>query len=145
MWSVYADRGYARHEYYLRPAQRSDAGKLSVISRSCCIMAIATGKISVAFLIQRIQGPSKWRLWFLRFVSVSVFITALFAVIFLFAQCQPARALWTPSMIKNGTGHCWNPTPVNNYDRVIAGMHSLPWKIRWPVGLTLGNRLLRFP
>ncbi|KAL9604147.1 MAG: hypothetical protein Q9219_000735 [cf. Caloplaca sp. 3 TL-2023] len=85
-------------------------------------MAIATGKISVAFLIQRIQGPSKWRTWFLRFCSVSVFITALFAVIFLFAQCQPARALWTPSLIKNGTGHCWNPIPVNNYDIVIAGL-----------------------
>lgn len=121
MWSVYAGRGYARHEYYLRPEQRSDAGKLSVISRSCCIMAIATGKISVAFLIQRIQGPSKWRTWLLRFCSVTVFITALFAVIFLFAQCQPARALWTPSMIKAGTGHCWDPVPVNNYDIVIAG------------------------
>ncbi|KAL8638985.1 MAG: hypothetical protein Q9228_003912 [Teloschistes exilis] len=105
MWSVYAGRGYARHEHYLRPVQRSDAGRLSVISRSCCIMAIATGKISVAFLIQRIQGPNKWRTWLLRFISISVFITALFAVIFLFAQCQPARALWTPSMIKNGTGY----------------------------------------
>lgn len=129
MWSVYAGRGYARHQYYLRPEQRSDAGMLSVISRSCCIMAIATGKISVAFLIQRIQGPSKWRTWFLRFCSISVFVTALFAVIFLFAQCQPARALWTPSMFKNGTGHCWNPIPVNNYDIVIAGM-SFPSYLR---------------
>lgn len=127
MWSVYAGRGYARHEHYLRPGQRSDAGKLSVISRSCCIMAIATGKISVAFLIQRIQGPGKWRTWLLRFCSVTVFITALFALIFLFAQCQPARALWTPSMIKAGTGHCWNPIPVNNYDIVIAGLLSLTY------------------
>ena len=123
MWSVYAGRGYARHEFYLRPQQLSDAGKLSVISRSCCVMAIASGKISVAFLIQRIQAGQmeKWRTWFLRFISISVVITGLFAVIFLFAQCQPARALWTPSMIKNGTGHCWNPIPVNNYDMVIAG------------------------
>ena len=124
MWSVYAGRGYARHSYYLSPAQRSDAGELSVISRSCCIMAIATGKISVAFLIQRIQGPSKWRTWFLRFCSISVFITGLLSVVLLFAQCHPARASWTPSMIKDGTSHCWNPIQVNNYHISIAGMYS---------------------
>ncbi|KAL8929310.1 MAG: hypothetical protein Q9208_001393 [Pyrenodesmia sp. 3 TL-2023] len=121
MWSVYAGRGYARHAYYLRPEQFSDAGKLSVISRSLVILAIASGKISVAFLIQRIQGPSKWRLWVLRFISISVFITALPAVIVLYARCQPARALWTPSMIKDGTGHCGNPIPPNNYAIVVAG------------------------
>ncbi|KAL9605657.1 MAG: hypothetical protein Q9179_001162 [Wetmoreana sp. 5 TL-2023] len=150
MWSVYAGRGYARHAQYLSPEQKSDAGKLSVISRSCCIMAIATGKISVAFLIQRIQGPGKWRVWFLRFISVSVFITALFAVIFLFAQCQPARALWTPSMIKNGTGHCWNPIPVNNYDIVIAGYFAfldfalaiLPVDIVWKLQMATKKKLL---
>ncbi|KAI4249091.1 MAG: hypothetical protein LQ352_005714 [Teloschistes flavicans] len=150
MWSVYAARGYARHEHYLRPGQRSDAGKLSVISRSCCIMAIATGKISVAFLIQRIQGPNKWRTWLLRFISISVFVTALFAVIFLFAQCQPARALWTPSMIKKGTGHCWNPIPVNNYDIVIAGYFAfldfvlaiLPVDIVWKLQMAKKKKLL---
>ncbi|KAL8772198.1 MAG: hypothetical protein Q9194_004682 [Teloschistes cf. exilis] len=150
MWSVYAGRGYARHEHYLRPVQRSDAGRLSVISRSCCIMAIATGKISVAFLIQRIQGPNKWRTWMLRFISISVFITALFAVVFLFAQCQPARALWTPSMIKNGTGHCWDPIPVNNYDIVIAGYFAfldfflaiLPVDIVWKLQMARKKKLL---
>ncbi|KAL8934539.1 MAG: hypothetical protein Q9216_005857 [Gyalolechia sp. 2 TL-2023] len=150
MWSVYAGRGYARHEFYLRPEQRSDAGRLSVISRSCCIMAIATGKISVAFLIQRIQGPSKWRTWLLRFCSVTVFITALFAVIFLFAQCQPARALWTPSMIKAGTGHCWDPVPVNNYDIVIAGYFAfldfalaiLPIDIVWKLKIATKKKLM---
>ncbi|KAL8733774.1 MAG: hypothetical protein Q9181_003468 [Wetmoreana brouardii] len=113
-------------------------------------MAIATGKISVAFLIQRIQGPGKWRVWFLRFISVSVFITALFAVIFLFAQCQPARAHWTPSMIKNGTGHCWNPIPVNNYDIVIAGYFAfldfalaiLPVDIVWKLQIATKKKLL---
>ncbi|KAL8802635.1 MAG: hypothetical protein Q9200_006514, partial [Gallowayella weberi] len=121
MWTVYGARGYARHAVYLTPAERSNAAKVSVISRACCIMAIAFGKISVAFLIQRIQGSNKWRMWFLYFCSISVFIMALFAVIFLFAQCQPAHALWTPSMIKDGTGHCWDPIPVNNYDIAAAG------------------------
>ncbi|KAL9024443.1 MAG: hypothetical protein Q9196_006516 [Gyalolechia fulgens] len=113
-------------------------------------MAIATGKISVAFLIQRIQGPSKWRTWVLRFCSVTVFLTALFAVIFLFAQCQPARALWTPSMIKAGTGHCWDPVTVNNYDIVIAGYFAfldfalaiLSIELVWKLQLATRKRLL---
>ncbi|KAL8745454.1 MAG: hypothetical protein Q9184_007872 [Pyrenodesmia sp. 2 TL-2023] len=149
MWSVYAGRGYARHVYYLRPEQVSDAGKLSVISRSLVIMAIASGKISVAFLIQRIQGPSTWRLWVLRFISISVFLTALPAVIVLFAQCQPARALWTPSMIKDGTGHCGNPIPPNNYAIVIAGYFAfldfalaiIPVDIIWKLKMARKKKL----
>ncbi|KAI4245225.1 MAG: hypothetical protein L6R40_002582 [Gallowayella cf. fulva] len=129
--------------------EKSDAIKVSVVSRACCIMAIATGKISVAFLIQRIQGSSKWRTWFLRFCSISVFLTALFAVIFLFAQCQPAYALWTPSMIEDGTGHCWDPIPVNNYDIVIAGYFAfldfalaiMPASIVWKLQMEVRKKL----
>ncbi|KAL8970838.1 MAG: hypothetical protein Q9183_001337 [Haloplaca sp. 2 TL-2023] len=113
-------------------------------------MAIATGKISVAFLIQRIQGPSKWRTRFLYFCSVSVFITGLLSVVLLFAQCQPARAAWTPSMIKDGTGHCWNPIPVNNYHISIAGYFAfldfalafLPVPIIWKLQMAMKKKLL---
>lgn len=124
MWSVIAGKGFSRHEYYLRPDQLSEAAKLGVTSRSICIGAIMMGKISVAFLIQRIQDPTRWRKWLLRFISISVFLSGLMAIILLFAQCQPAHALWTPSMIKDGTGHCWNPIPINNYDIVVGGALS---------------------
>lgn len=120
MWTVYGARGYARHAIYLNPLQKSDAAKLGIISRACCVVAIATGKISVAFLIQRIQASSKWRTWFLRFCSISVGLLAFLVVVFLFAQCQPVHTLWTPSMIKDGTGHCWDPIPGNNYNIAIA-------------------------
>ena len=120
MWTIYGERGYARHAIYLSPLQKSDAAKLGLISRACCVPAIASGKISVAFLIQRIQGSSKWRTRFLHFFSISVGVLALFVVIFLFAQCQPVRTLWTPSMITDGTGHCWDPIPNNNFDIAVA-------------------------
>ena len=144
MWTVYGTRGYARHDIYLTPFQKSNAAKLGVISRACCVVAIATGKISVAFLIQRIQGSSKWRTWFLRFCSISVGLTASVVVVFLFAQCQPVRTLWTPSMLKDGTGHCWDPIPINNFNIAIAS-ESFPDYISFgPARLTCSHsRLLR--
>ncbi|KAL8992880.1 MAG: hypothetical protein Q9169_006765 [Polycauliona sp. 2 TL-2023] len=120
IWTIYGARGLARHALYLDPLQKSDAAKFGIISRACCVVAIATGKISVAFLIQRILGSSKWRTWFLRFCSVSVGLTSFLVVVFLFAQCQPVRTLWTPSMLKDGTGHCWDPIANNNYNIAIA-------------------------
>lgn len=120
MWSVYAGRGYARHIEYLNPAQLSDALELNTISRSLCIFSIAVGKISVAFLIERLAGPSKIRKWILRSISISVFVSAMITILLFYVQCQPARALWDKGMIKEGTGSCWNPIPVNTWDLVIA-------------------------
>lgn len=120
MWSVYAARGYARHLYYLTPPQISNALELNTMSRSLCMFSIAVGKISVAFLIERIAGPNDWRKWLLRGISISVFISAVITFTLFYVQCQPARALWDKGMIKEGTGSCWNPIPVNTWDLVIA-------------------------
>lgn len=120
MWSVYAASGYARHLYYLSPAQLSNALELNTISRSLCMLSIAIGKISVAFMIERIVRPGDWRKWLLRGISISVFISAIITFAFFYAQCQPARAVWDKGMIKQGTGSCWNPTPVNTWNLVIA-------------------------
>ena len=120
MWSVYAANGYARHLYYLTPAQLSKALELNTISRSLCMFSIAIGKISVAFLIERIAGPHDWRKWLLRGISLSVFVSAVVTFTLFYAHCQPARAIWDKSMIKAGTGSCWDPIPVNTWNLVIA-------------------------
>jgi len=120
MWSVYAGRGYARHLFYLTPPELSDALELNTISRSLCIFSIAIGKISVAFLIERLAGPSNWRKWLLRSMSTTVFISAMITIILFYVQCQPARALWDKGMLRVGTATCWNPIPVNTWDLVIA-------------------------
>jgi len=120
MWSVYAGKGYARHSYYLTPTQLSNAVELNTISRSLCIFSIAVGKISVAFLIERLAGPSNWRKWLLRIMSITVFISAIITIMLFYVQCQPARALWNKGMLKAGTAKCWNPIPVNTWDLVIA-------------------------
>ncbi|KAL9599862.1 MAG: hypothetical protein Q9219_003556 [cf. Caloplaca sp. 3 TL-2023] len=120
MWSVYASKGYARHMYYLRRPQLVDAGKLNAISRSLCVISIGIGKISVAFLIERFAGPSRWRKWLLRFISISIVLSATITVILFYAQCQPVAAVWDKSMIKAGTGKCWDPIPLNTWNQIIA-------------------------
>lgn len=150
MWSVYAAGGYARHLYYLTPAQLSNALELNTISRSLCMFSIAIGKISVAFMIERIAGPSDWRKWLLRGISISVFVSAVITFTLFYAQCQPARALWDKEMIKEGTGSCWNPIPVNTWDLIIASYWAfldfalafIPVDIVWKLQLSLQKRLL---
>lgn len=101
--------------YYLNRPQLSHAGELNAISRSLCVAGICIGKISVAFLIERFAGPSKWRRWLLRSISISVAVSATITVTLLYVQCQPVRAVWDKSLVKAGTAKCWDPVPLNTY------------------------------
>ncbi len=101
--------------YYLSRSEFTHAGELNAISRSLCVLSIGIGKISVAFLIERFAGPSKWRKWLLRFISISIAVSAIITVILFYIQCQPVRAVWDKSLIKAGTGKCWDPIPLNTY------------------------------
>ena len=84
------------------------------------MFSISIGKISVALLIERIAGPSRWRKWVLRSISVSVFITAVITLTLFFAQCSPARAVWDKALVKEGKANCWNPLPINTWNLIIA-------------------------
>lgn len=120
IWTAYAQKGYARHMNYLSSAQLWDAGKLSVISRSLCVLSIGIAKISVAFLIERIAGPNHWRKWLLRFISISIVISAGITFLLFYLQCQPVKAGWDKSMINAGTGKCWDPIPLTRWNQVVA-------------------------
>ncbi|MCJ1459452.1 hypothetical protein MMC28_009831 [Mycoblastus sanguinarius] len=112
-------------------------------------MSIALGKISVAFLIERIAGPCNWRKWLLRSISISVFISAVITIMLFYVQCQPARALWDKGMLKEGTGKCWNPIPVNTWDLVIASYWAfldfalafIPVDMVWKLHLSVQKKL----
>lgn len=84
------------------------------------MFSIAIGKISVAFLIERIAGPSRWRKWLLRTISVTIFISAVITLTLFFAQCNPARAIWEKALVKEGKATCWNPIPINTWNLIIA-------------------------
>ena len=59
--------GGCRHLYYLEknPTHAIKAIRINWINQPFQIISLATGKISVAFLIMRIMGKSTWRRAFL--------------------------------------------------------------------------------
>lgn len=116
LFTAYALAGGARHVFYLdpHPAQKSHVLELNWVSQTFCIAAFATGKVSVALLIYRLQGPSRKRTWFLIFCAVSSILMAFGLIYSLMGQCSPPSALWVP-----GTGKCWDAKKVNNFD--VAG------------------------
>ncbi len=116
-FTLYAAKGGARHVVYLNPAQLEETTKLNWVSQSFCIMAIATGKISVAILMGRLMAPSRWRRWILYFLSVPTFIAACVTIVFLFAQCSPPKARWIPS-----AGKCWAPERTNGLDVTVSSV-----------------------
>ncbi|KAL8659357.1 MAG: hypothetical protein Q9226_000477 [Calogaya cf. arnoldii] len=142
MWSVYAGKGYARHMYYLSRPQLSHAGELNAISRSLCVLGIGIGKISVAFLIERFAGPSKWRRWLLRFISISIAVSAIITVALFYAQCSPVRGVWDKGLVKAGMARCWDPVPLSTWNQVIAGIcaavktSKIPITVRGQIDIT---------
>ena len=95
MWTYMGSLGGCRHLYYLEmdPAQAANAIRLNWIAQPFAIMSLATGKISVAFLIMRFMGDSKWRRAFL--IWVSMIGSTLFcgiAIILICLQCRPVEA-----------------------------------------------------
>lgn len=131
IYSVYAGRGYARHEYYLTPPQVVEALKLNVIARSMYVISIGLGKISVALLIERIAPPGDWRKWLLRGISLSMAVTAITSIALYYAECNPTRALWDKKMVQDGTGKCLDPVPVNIFHLVCGGESTTPPLRNW--------------
>ena len=126
MWSIYGNRGYARHMYYLTPPEIVGAFKLNTVSRSLCVPSIALGKISVAFLIERIAPPGNWRKWLLRSISISIAVTGFITFILFYAQCRPVAAVWDKGLVAKGLGSCWDPQAVNTWNMVISSMFFFP-------------------
>lgn len=124
LWTVLAVNNGCRHSYYLNPGELSSVVRLNWVIQPFHIMALATGKISVAFLIIRIMGKSTWRRRFLYFSMISNFLFCSLAIIFTFAQCKPVQALWDP-MVK---AKCWRPESQSHFSTFVGSKYSSPRK-----------------
>ena len=120
-WTIYSNNNGGRHNYYLTPDQQVVATKMNWWGQPLPIMAIATGKMSVALFELRILGPNKYRAWFLWWLIFSCPAVLGIAVIVTYAQCTPAAALWTPAL--QATAKCWPPARQANY-AVFAGSYA---------------------
>ena len=131
------DHGGARHLYYLSPAQVSTVVRLNWAIQPFPIVGFCTGKISTALLILRFMSPNtRWRKWFLYIsIGVSIVCTTL-AVIFLFVQCSPPKALWE----EVEGAQCWNPKVVSNY-QIANASRSYSSAGSWSRADSIYNRL----
>ncbi|MCJ1406873.1 hypothetical protein MMC19_000943, partial [Ptychographa xylographoides] len=80
-------------------------------------MAIASGKVSVAFLILRLQSPCVWRTYLVYFFAITAFAVGAVDSVITFAQCSPAYALWTP----NVKAECWSSDVLTYFAMSISG------------------------
>ena len=98
---------------------------ISWVSRAFCIMAIATGKVSVAILMGRLMSPNRRRKWILYFLSISSLLAAFIILVSIFAQCSPPKALWKPS-----AGKCTDPKKINDLDVALASAYKNIFSLR---------------
>ena len=119
-WTVLAANDGCRHLFYLDPDQRKFALRLNWITQPFAIAALATGKISVAFLLLRIIASSVWRRGFLWFMMATNFLFCSLSVIFTFAQCRPVTGLWDPTV----KAKCWRPESQSSFS-VFTGSELL--------------------
>ena len=87
-------------------------------------MAVATGKVSVAFFILRILGVAGgWKRRMLQFVIYSVFLCATVDIILTVTQCVPMRALWTPSVALHAK--CFSPNILTVFALSVSSKFTL--------------------
>ncbi|KAF2236998.1 hypothetical protein EV356DRAFT_530507 [Viridothelium virens] len=139
--------GGARHLYYLSPSQLSTAVRWNWIAIPFGIAAIATGKISTAFLVLRIMGRNGfWRKWFLYFGSAFTAAVSTIAITLTFAQCSPSRALWNPTL---PGAHCWDPRVNTDFSIFTAAWNAffdlalalMPITIIWNLQMKLERKV----
>ena len=84
---------------------------------------LASGKISVAFLILRIMGKSEWgKAFFISGAMIGSFLFCTIAIVLTFVQCQPVTALWNPQLVVVGKAKCWSPQRQSDFSLFPGSM-----------------------
>ncbi|OTA61649.1 hypothetical protein K449DRAFT_465713 [Hypoxylon sp. EC38] len=148
---VIGAKGGARHIYYLDHAQAIYMTELNWIIQPFVIMALGTGKIAVCILFLRIFGStSKWRTRTIWFLMILPSILTILTVIFTFAQCKEAAALWD-SDVRKAT-YCWEPHVQSDFSISTQSVNCavdfilafLPLTFIWNLRLSLRKKVAVF-
>lgn len=118
--SVAVHAGYGKHTAVLSPSAYTKAKIYNLAGFIPGLMAIVVPKLAVVALLVRTMNPSSRQRWFL---WVTVMVSGLLlmgCVVILYAQCQPAQALWDPDP-QAGKVSCWSPGILVNYSIVVGG------------------------
>lgn len=119
---VGVQHGKGQHTVYLSEAQILWVSKLSFINQIILFIALCLVKMSICFLVLRIQGNAKWLRWSLWIVMALMVVTTLEASISLLAECDPVRGYWDRGLVEQGKASCHTPEVRIYSIYVQAGM-----------------------
>ncbi|KAI6915214.1 hypothetical protein D0869_00935 [Hortaea werneckii] len=146
---VGVQHGKGQHAVYLSEAQILSVSKLSFINQIILFVALCLVKMSICFLVLRIQGNAKWLRWSLWIVMALMVVTTLEASISLLAECDPVRGYWDRGLVEQRKASCHTPE-VRIYSIYVQAGYSmltdlvcslLPILIVWKLHLPLQKKL----
>ncbi|KAJ5728131.1 hypothetical protein N7493_004461 [Penicillium malachiteum] len=110
--------GFGQHQVVVESNPNLDLPKallLNNISFLLGILSFTIPKIAVTFMMQKIFNPKlaiKIIMWTL--VSTAAAVSCI-CIIILFTMCDPAAALWTPSLAESGKAKCKSTQMLIDY------------------------------
>lgn len=123
--TMYAVRGYARHVVVLSSTQRVDAALISSITLALAVASHCSGRVSVALLMYKVQGPSVWRTRLLFFIIGTIAATGSMVILTTFLWCSPSEAVWNTALVTSGQAHCISEADYAHIDQGAAGLQRL--------------------
>lgn len=139
--------GGTRHLYYLTDEVAKHVTRLNWIAQPFGIIALATGKLAVGFLLLRLIPPNtKWRrriVWVL--MSITMIANSI-SVILTFTQCRDVAALWDPTV--HAVTQCWDPKIQSDFSTFTGSLNSavdiifslIPITLIWKLHLSARKR-----
>ncbi|KAI0389949.1 hypothetical protein F5Y17DRAFT_446906 [Xylariaceae sp. FL0594] len=140
--------GGTRHLRYLTGDQAKKVTRLNWIAQPFGIIALATGKLSVGFLLLRLLPPkSRWRRLSICVQRSLTMIANSISVVLTFAQCKDPAALWDPAV--RATTYCWDPRVQSDFSTFTGSLNSavdiifslLPITLIWNLQMSVRRRL----
>lgn len=116
--SYMASIGGSRHVAYLSQEQVLEALKWSWIVQPPTILLFGTAKASIGILTLRIiNKQAQWSRAIIYTVIGTALTVNILTIVFTFAQCNPTKALWTPSL----RDKCWDPKVQEHLNYFFTG------------------------
>lgn len=98
--------GVGRHNYYVPNDQEVEAEKWLFLSQPTFPWSLAFSKMSIAWMLLRIQRDRRVWVWSMYGIMVFVVLTAINTNAFQFSLCKPLWAVWDHS---NPDAVCMDP------------------------------------
>ena len=112
--------GYGRHDFYVNPEDRKEAGLLLFASQMPWSWGVGLSKISIAFMLLRIKHTVRWKIFLYTMIIIQI-VSAISANIVQFSICRPLSSIWNPFVQRDD---CW-PRHVAQICIIVNGVVAI--------------------